>query len=65
MAGVPLAAVSEYLAHSTAQQTMVYPHLQPDNAAHTVAAMMSFYEKDSGDKRSTKRSTGTLGSKTG
>jgi integrase len=50
MAGTPLAVVSKYLGHSTIQQTMVYSHLQPDNAARTVAALMSYYPSDSGTK---------------
>jgi integrase len=45
MAGVPLAVVSKYLGHSTIQQTMKYSHLQPDNAALAVAALMGFYKK--------------------
>ena len=41
MAGVPLAAVSQYAGHSTIQ--MRYAHLQPENNARAIAATMSFY----------------------
>lgn len=43
MAGVPLAAVSQYAGHSTIQMTMRYAHLQPENNARAIAAAMSFY----------------------
>jgi hypothetical protein len=43
MAGVPLAAVSQYAGHSTIQMTMRYAHLQPENNARAIAATMSFY----------------------
>jgi integrase len=45
MAGVPLAAVAGYLGHTTAQMTMRYAHLQPENKDRAIAAMMSFYKK--------------------
>jgi integrase len=43
MNGVPIPVVSKYLGHSNVNQTMVYSHLQPDNAAQAIAAMMSYY----------------------
>ena len=43
MNGVPIAVVSRYLGHSSINQAMVYSHLQPDNAARAIAAMMSYY----------------------
>jgi integrase len=43
MNGVPLAVVSRYLGHSSINQTLVYSHLQPDNTAKAIAAMMSYY----------------------
>jgi integrase len=50
MAGVPIAAVSGYLGHTTAQMTMRYAHLQPENKDRAIAAMMSFYKKQAKKK---------------
>lgn len=63
MSGVPIAAVSKYLGHSTINQTMIYAHLQPDNAAQTVAALMKYYspaQADTNSKTGTKTGTSTL-----
>jgi integrase len=43
MAGVPIAAVSKFLGHSSIQMTMRYAHLMPENNDRAIAAMMSFY----------------------
>jgi len=51
MAGVPLAAVSGYLGHSTAQMTMRYATLQPENKGRAIDAMMSYYDTKGAEKR--------------
>ena len=56
MNGVPLAVVSKYLGHGNLNQTMVYSHLQPDNTAQAVAALMKAYETPTG----TATGTGTI-----
>ena len=43
MNGVPISVVSRFLGHASVNQTMLYSHLQPDNAARAIAAMMSYY----------------------
>lgn len=62
MSGVPIAVVSRYLGHSSVNQTMVYSHLQPDNAARAVAAMMSYYpEPRTGTEKLTPAVQGEVG----
>jgi len=51
MSGVPITVVSRYLGHSSVNQTIVYSHLQPDNMAKAIAAMMSCYPEQKTDTR--------------
>jgi len=59
MNGVPIAFVSRYLGHSSVNQTMVYAHLQPENVARAIAAVMSYYL---GSKTDTKELTPAVSS---
>ena len=45
---MPIAVVSKCLGHSTINQTMVYSHLQPDNAAQAIVALMKTYKTPTG-----------------
>jgi integrase len=59
MAGVPIGAVSEFLGHGSIQMTMRYAHLQPENNDRAVAAMMSFYPAETGNRCGTRYGTST------
>lgn len=59
MAGVPLAAVAEFVGHRNITMTMRYAHLQPMNNSQAVNATMSFYESETGEPTATRTATGT------
>ena len=60
MGGVPLAAVSKYVGHSTAQMTMRYAHLMP--GANTLASSVvdAFYANEGQREVATDTGTGTV-----
>ena len=57
MNSVPLAVVSRYLGHSSINRTIVCSHLQPDNTATAIVAMMSDYPEPDTDTRKTDTSS--------